>query len=136
MVDGLLVEKVGRNGLLDDLLEDLLAEVLGGDVCAVLGGDDNSVDSPGDDSAVVVLVLNSDLSLGVWSEPWQGAVLGGIVHGLVQLVGELDGQWQHLRSLVGGVSKHDTLVTGTEVLQALLVVETLCNVWALLFNGD
>lgn len=136
MVDGLLVEVVCRNGLLDDLLEDLLAKLLGGDLLAVLCGHDDGVDTLGDDGTIVVLVLDSDLGLGVGSEPWEAAVVAGISHSLVELVREDDGQWKELRGLVSGITEHDTLVASTEILEALLVVETLSNVGALLFNGN
>jgi hypothetical protein len=136
VVDGLVIEELGRDDLLDDLLLDLLTELLGGDVLTVLGGDDNSVDTLGDDGTAVVCVLNSDLGLGVRSQPWDGAVLAGIGHSLVELVGEEEGKGQELRGLVGGISEHDTLVTGTKLLESLLVVETLSDIGRLLLNGN
>lgn len=136
MVDGLVVEVLGGDDLLDDLLENLLAELLGGDVGRVLGRDDDGVDTLGDDGALVVLVLDGDLGLGVGPQPWERAVVAGLGHGGVELVGELDGQGKELRGLVGGIAEHDTLVTGTELLESLLVVETLGNVGRLLLDGD
>ncbi len=47
VVDGVVVEQVGGDDLLDDLLHDLGAEVLGGDLLGVLGGDDDGVDTEG-----------------------------------------------------------------------------------------
>lgn len=136
VVDSLVVEEVGWDDLLDDLLSDLLAELLSGDVGGVLGGDNDSVDTLGLDGTIVVLVLDGDLGLGVRSEPWQAVVETGLLHRSVELVCQLDGQRQHLGGLVRGISEHNTLVTGSEILQALLVVETLGNVGALLLNGD
>lgn len=136
VVDGLVVKVLCWDDLLDDLLLDLLTELLGGDLLTVLGGDNDGVNTLGDNGTVVVLVLDGDLSLGVRSEPWKAAVVAGISHGLVELVGEDDGQWQKLRGLIGGITEHDTLVTGTKVLEALLVVETLCNIGRLLLNGN
>lgn len=136
VVDGLVVEVLGGDDLLDDLLLDLLAELLNGDVGRVLGGDNNGVNTEGNDSTVVVCVLDGDLSLGVGPEPGERAVVAGIGHGLVKLVGELDGEGKVLGSLVGGISEHDTLVTGTELLESLLVVKTLGNIGALLLNGN
>ena len=54
----------------------------------------------GDDSATIVLVLDCDLGLGVGSYPWNSAVISGIGHGLVELVGEEEGQ----RARYSGVS--------------------------------
>lgn len=127
---------MGGDGLLDDLLKNLLPQLLGGDVLRVLGRHDNSVNTLGDDSAVVVLILNGDLSLGIRSEPWKRAVAASSRHIGVQLVGENDGQGKELRSLVGGIPKHNTLVTGTELLESLFVVETLSNIFRLLLNGN
>jgi hypothetical protein len=136
VVDGLVIEELGGDDLLDDLLLDLLTELLGGNVLAVLGRDDNGVDTLGDDGTAVVCVLNSDLGLGVGSQPWDGAVLAGIGHGLVELVREEEGKGQELRGLVGGISEHDTLVTGTKLLKSLLVVKTLSDIGRLLLNGN
>jgi hypothetical protein len=136
VVDGLVVEVLGGDGLLDDLLLDLLAELLNGDVGRVLGGDNDGVNTERNDGTVVVCVLDGDLGLGVGPEPRKGAVVAGIGHGLVKLVGKLDGERQVLGGLVGGVSEHDTLVTGTKLLESLLIVKTLSNIGALLLNGN
>lgn len=136
MVDGLVVEQAGGDNLLDDLLLDLLAKLLGRDGLAVLGRDDDSVDAEGNNGTSVVGVLNGHLGLCVGAQPWEGAVLAGLGHGRVELVGEEDGQGQELGGLVGGIAEHDTLVTGTEVLEGLLVVQALGNVGRLLLNGN
>ena len=136
VVDGLVVEVLGGDDLLDDLLLDLLAEVLERNVGRVLGGDNDGVDAERDDRAVVVCVLNGDLGLGVGPEPGDGAVVAGVGHGLVKLVGELDGEGKVLGGLVGGITEHDTLVTGTELLESVLVVEALSDVGRLLLDSD
>ena len=136
MEDGLVIEVLGGDDLLDDLLLDLLAELLSGDGLGVLGRDDDSVDSLGDDGTVVVLVLNGDLGLGVGPQPWDGAVAAGSAHLSVKLVCQLKGQWEELRGLISGITEHDTLVTGTELLKSLVVVKTLCDIGGLLLDGD
>lgn len=136
MIHGLLSQVLGRDDLLDDLLLDLFAQLLGGDVLAVLGADNNGVDSEWDNGSVVVLVLNRDLSLGIWSQPWQASVATGSRHGSVELVCQLKGQWEQLWGLIGGISKHDTLITSSQLLEGLLVVKTLSDIWGLLLNGD
>lgn len=131
-----VVKVLGRDNLLDDLLLDLLTELLGGDVLAVLGRDDDSVDTERNDSTAIVSVLNGDLGLGVGSQPGEGAITAGLGHGRVELVGEEEGQGQELRGLIGGISEHDTLVTSTELLESLLVVETLSDIGRLLLDGN
>ena len=136
MVDGVVIQVLGGDGLLDDVLLDRLAELLSSDVGGVLGGDDDGVDTDGDNSAVVVLVLDSDLGLGVGPQPRQGAVAAGSGHGRVELVGEHQGEGEELRGLVGSIAEHDALVTGAEALKRLVVVQSLGNVGGLLLNGD
>lgn len=136
VVNGLVIKVLGGDGSLDDLLENLLAQLLSGDISRVLGRNNNSVDTKGHNSAVVMLVLDSDLGLGVGSQPGQGAIATGSGHGSVQLVGELESEREELGSLIGSVAEHDTLVTGTEALKGLFVVQALGNVGRLLLNGD
>lgn len=136
VVDGLVIKILGRDGFLDDLLQDLPPQLLGGDVLRVLGRDDDGVNTLGDDSAVIMLVLDGDLGLGVGSEPRESAITTGSSHVGVQLVGKNDGQGEELGGLISGISEHDTLVTGTKLLKSLLVVEPLGNVLGLLLNGN
>lgn len=136
VVDGLVVKVLSGDGGLDDLLKDLLAELLGGDVRGVLGRHDDGVDADRDNGTVVVLVLNGDLSLGVGAQPGEGAVAAGSRHGSVELVGEHESEGEELGGFVGGITEHDTLVTGTKLLESLLVVETLSDIRGLLLNGN
>lgn len=136
MVDGVVVNVLGRDGRLDDLLKNLLAKLLGGDVGRVLGRNDDGVDTDGDNGAVVVLVLDGDLSLGVGAEPWERAIATGSRHGSVELVSELESEGEELRGLIGSITEHDTLVTSTKLLKGLFVVQTLSNIGGLLLNGD
>jgi hypothetical protein len=51
-------------------------------------------------------------------------------------VGEEEGEGEELGGLVGGIAEHDALVTGTKLLESLLIVQTLGNVGRLLLNGN
>ena len=91
VVDGLIIQVLGRDNLLDDLLLDLLSELLSGDIFAVLSRDDNGVYSDRDNGTVIVLVLDSDLSLGIWPEPWQASISASRRHSSIELVCQLEG---------------------------------------------
>src|ERR1035441_3491105 len=132
MVDGLIVQVLGRDDLLDDLLLDLLPQLLGGDILRVLSTDDNSVYSKRNNSSIIMLVLNSDLSLGVRSEPWQASVPASSRHSSIKLVCQLKSQGEQFRGLIGSISKHNTLVTSSELLKSFLVVKTLSDIGGLL----
>ena len=136
MVDGAVIKVLGGDDGLDNLLQDLLAEKLGRDFLRMLGRDDNGVNTDGDNSTTVVLVLNGDLGLGVGTQPGEAAVTASGGHGSIELVREEKGEREKLRGLVGGITEHDTLVTSTELLKSLLVVKTLSNILGLLLNGD
>jgi hypothetical protein len=136
VVDGLFINVLGWDGLKNNLFLDLLSQLLGGDISAVLGRDDNCVNTERNDGAVVMLVFNGDLGLGVWAEPRKSTVSSGSRHGGIQLVRHEEGEGEKFGGLVSGIAKHDTLITSTEVLESLLVVETLGNIWGLLLNGN
>ena len=134
--DDVLVEVLRGDDLLDDLGLELLADSLSADGLVVLRGDDDGVDTKGNDCAALVLVLHGDLGLGVGAEPRDASVAASVRHGLVELVGEEVRQRVQLGGLVSGVAEHKTLVTSTEVLKSLVQVETLSDVGGLLLNGD
>lgn len=136
MVNGLVIEVLLRDYLLDDLLFDLLADLLSSDVLTVLSTNNYCIDANRHNSSTVVGVFDSDLSLGVGPQPRKRAILAGRRHGMIQLVSELDREGQKLGSLVAGITEHNTLVTGAELLQSLVVVKTLCDIGRLLLNGD
>jgi hypothetical protein len=136
MVDSLVVQVLRWNDLLDNLLLDLLAELFGGDVLAVLRADDDGINTDRDDSTAVMLILDGDLSLGVGSQPRKTARIAGLFHGRVELVGEEDSEGKHLGCLVGGIAEHDALITSAQVLEGLVVVKTLSDIGRLLLNGD
>ena len=135
MIDGAVIKQFGRDDLLDDFLKDLLAEFLSRDRLSVLGGDDDSIDAKRDGRASLLLVLDSDLGLGVGAEPSELTRAARNSHGGVELVGEHDGEGHELLSLISGVAEHDTLVTSTVVLKGA-VVKTLRDIGRLLLDGN
>lgn len=102
----------------------------------MLSADNDGVHPDWDNGTVVMLVLDSDLGLGVGSEPWQASISAGSRHSGVELVCQLKGQGEQLWGLIGGISEHDTLIASTELLECLLIVEALSDIWRLLLNGN
>lgn len=135
VVDGPIVEEVGRDDLLDDLLENLLAELLSGDLLSMLSRDNDRVNTERDRGTTILLVLDGDLGLGVGAEPWESTGPPCNGESSVELVRQDDGQWHVLLGLVGSITKHNTLVTGTDVLEGA-VVEALGDIGRLLLNRD
>jgi hypothetical protein len=129
-----LVEEVGGDYGLDDVLHDLGAELLVGKRAlgvlvrelGVLGGDDNSVDA---DRLVVGIVLDGYLRLAVGAEVRELAVLANFGELVRQLVGQRDGRGHQLGRLVGGIAKHHALVA------CAAGVDTLRDVGGLAIDG-
>ena len=135
MVDGPIIKQVLRDNLLDDLFQDFLPEVLRRNLLSVLRGDDDGIYAQRDGRATVLLVFDRDLGLGIRAKPRQEARAACRGHGRIELVGEHDGEWHILWRLIGGIAKHDPLVSRAVILEGAMV-ETLGNVGGLLFNGD
>jgi hypothetical protein len=135
VVDGLLVEVLGRDDGLDHVLHELGLDLLLGDVLAVLGGDHDGVDADGDGAAVVHSVLAGHLGLAVGSHPRAGAVLADLGQAGTQGGGQLVGQGHEGLGLIGGIAEHDTLVTGTNVLD-LGGIDGLGDIGGLLLDGN
>jgi hypothetical protein len=108
VVNTSVIEQVLGDDLLDNLLHDFGSQVFGRDLLGVLGGNDDSVDSDGDNGTVtLLLVLDSDLGLGVGSEPSKRTISSSSSHGGIELMGKHDGQRHHLGGLVGSVTEPD-----------------------------
>lgn len=136
VVDGLLIEVLGGDDGLDDVLHDVLVNLLVGDVGLVLGGDDDGVDADRDHAAVLLLVLDGDLGLTIGAQPLEGSILANVGETLAEAGGEEVGEGHELGGLIGGVAEHDALVTSADLLDALVEVDALGDIGALLLDGD
>ena len=105
---GVLVQQLGGDGGLDDLLHHVGAQLLHADGIAVLAGNDHSVHADG----LAVHVLDSDLALAVRTQIVQLAALADFGQLLGQLVGQADGHGHQLGGLVAGITEHHALVAG------------------------
>mmetsp|Transcript_10218 Transcript_10218/g.21085 ORF Transcript_10218/g.21085 Transcript_10218/m.21085 type:complete len:213 (+) Transcript_10218:928-1566(+) len=103
----------------------------------MLGRDDNGVDlDRGDGSIGMLRVFDGDLGLTVGAQPPQGTVLADICQTLSQLRGHHVGQRHAVFSFVTGVTKHDTLVTGTNIQFGLADVDSSGDIRGLLVDTD
>ena len=142
-VDGLVVDHVGGEGGLDDLLHEVGLDLVVGDLLVVLDGDEDDGDAEGLEEVLAVtgveLVFDGDLGLGVGAGPREGVVAAAVGALLGEVAGKLVGEGHEGLGLVGGVAEHHTLVTSTEVLVLLDVVlaeDGLVDFGGLLFDGN
>ena len=137
---GLLAKKLGRNNSIDDMLNQILANLVKGDVLIMLGGDNNGINS----YRLAVLIGNSYLSLAIRAEIRQGAVLAHLGQAACQTMCQRDWQRQELRRLIGSIAEHHALVTGTGSLCLVQItfpclqslVNALGNIRRLLIQGN
>lgn len=45
-------------------------------------------------------------------------------------------EWHEVGSLVAGIANHESLVSGSDLLVLFVLVDTLCDFWRLLVDGD
>lgn len=136
VVDGLVVQVLGWDGDLDDLLQQFLSDGLVVNILRVLGGDNNGVDTEWGEEASFLLVLNGDLGLSIGSQPWESSVVSDFSQNLAELGGQLVGQWHQAFGFVGGIAEHVSLVTSTDFLWSLTDVDSLSDIWGLLLNSN
>ena len=107
-IPGLPADQLRGNHGLHHLLQQLLPDLLLGNLRRVLGGDHHRVHRHG----LAVLIHHGHLGLAVGPQPGQGAVLPHLRQLAGQPVAQGDGHGQQLRRLVAGVAEHHALVAG------------------------
>mmetsp|Transcript_44353 Transcript_44353/g.111749 ORF Transcript_44353/g.111749 Transcript_44353/m.111749 type:complete len:259 (+) Transcript_44353:604-1380(+) len=135
MIDGVVVEVLSRNHRLDDVLLELGNDVLLSDGRIVLGADHHGVNAHGRELTAGALVLHGHLGLCVGAQPLAGTVVAHLGETAAQLAGQHVGERHHLGGLVGGVAKHDTLITGSHLLGALVQMHSTGDLGALLLDS-
>ena len=135
MIDSLVVQKLRGDDRLDDMLHQILMDLLVAHVVVVLIGDNDRMNTNGDHMAVIVLVLNGNLSLTVRTNPLKGSILTNIGKSLAKFRGEKVGQRHQLLRLVAGVAKHDALITSADLLHLLVDMHSLRNIRRLVLDG-
>src|ERR1019366_7522061 len=128
---GRLVDQLLRKRLLDDELDDRLAELLVLDLLVVLRRHDDRVDADRD----VVLVLERDLRLAVGAEEIDRLLLPDGGELLREEVRVVDRRRHELGRLVGRVPEDQALVARALLLvEAVALVDALRDVRALPFD--
>jgi hypothetical protein len=119
------------------VLSILLNGALGLSRLSVLGRDENSVDLGGNNRSIGELVIgDGDLGLSIGTKPPERSIFTNIGELLSELVGKEMGQRHAALGLIGGVSKHNTLVTGSNVKLVLSNVNSSSNIGRLLVDTN
>ncbi|KAI5415474.1 hypothetical protein KIW84_040779 [Lathyrus oleraceus] len=107
-----------------------------GNSLIVLSRDENSVDTNRNHGTLVIVILNSDLSLTIRSQPSTSTILTNLSQTSTELGCKNVTQRHQLRSLISSITKHMTLVTSTNFLRLLgeMTMHTLSNIRTLLLN--
>lgn len=90
MVDGRVVEDIGRHNVFDDILFKFSADILFGDVLGELDGDTD------------LLVLDGDPRIAAGVPPGQDAGLAHIGEALSEVIGKQRGEQHLTERLIGG----------------------------------
>ena len=138
VVDSFVVQVLFRDNLLDDFVHQVFRNLFVRDAFLVLRGDQHGVDAKRDHGTVVVLIFDGDLRLTIRQHPRAGAVLSDDGQSVTQSVRQYQSQRHQRFVFVGGVTKHDTLVTGTDVFQRLgtHAVDALADIRRLLVQSN
>lgn len=136
--DGVGVEVLFRDNLLDDFVHQVFGNLLVGDGFVVLSGDQDGVHTLRDHGTAFVFVLNGDLGLTIRAHPRAGAILTDDGEAVAELGRQHVGERHQRLGLIRSVAEHVTLVTGTNLFIRLgtHTVNALANVRGLLVEAD
>lgn len=109
-------EPLLRDCVLDDVIDEILSELLVGDVWVVLCADEDGVDSYWCDEVALFFVLDCNLHLGVRTHPGQDLLLPALLQPPHQGSREVVAERHEVLSLIRGVSDHQPLVSSTHLL--------------------
>ena len=113
---GVLVEPLGGQHGLDDVLENVGVQLFVADALGVLAADDHGVNASG---LAVLIVFHGNLALAVGAQVRQLAGLAHFGKLAGQLVGQRDGGRHQLRRFVRGIAEHHALIAGAAGVNAL-----------------
>mmetsp|Transcript_18186 Transcript_18186/g.22606 ORF Transcript_18186/g.22606 Transcript_18186/m.22606 type:complete len:205 (+) Transcript_18186:563-1177(+) len=134
MVDGLVIKVLGRDHWLDYMFHEICGYLLVCHFFGMLRRNNNCVYSYRNRNAILKFVLASDLSLSVGTNPVAGTVLANFGKLASDFSRKLVRKRHQRLSLIRCVTKHDTLVTSTNIFD-FHRVDGLSNIGTLLFDG-
>ena len=123
MVDGVLIKVLSWDHWGDDLFLELGLEVLKGDIRAMLGRDQDSVDTEWGELPVLVFVLNGDLGLAIWADPWAYTILTNLSELVAELGGKRVGERHEVLAFVASIAEHVAMVTSSDVFDVFVDVD-------------
>lgn len=129
-------EPLGVNDMLYDVLDEVGADGLVGDVGVVLGRDQHGVHPDGLDALGGGLVLHSHLHLPVGAQPLHDLLVAALLKPVDQLVGDGVGEGHQVLALVASIADHEALVTRPDVLGRLVDVDGVGDLGRLPVDGD
>mmetsp|Transcript_11622 Transcript_11622/g.43658 ORF Transcript_11622/g.43658 Transcript_11622/m.43658 type:complete len:390 (+) Transcript_11622:242-1411(+) len=139
VIDCVLVNHIRWNNWADNVLFEESANLVVGDVLIVLSGDQNSVYAFWSQFVSNLLVLKGNLGLSIRTE-----LSASSCHVLLSCLGELKSQlgskvmreWHKLLRLGGCITKHESLISSTQLFVLLSNVYSLSDIWGLLLNTN
>ena len=134
MEDCLLIKEFGRNDGLNDVLHQILVDLLVSNIIIMLCGNDHGMDTNGNHVAMFLLVLNCNLGFAIRTNPLKSSILTNIGESLAKLSSEQVGKRHQLRSFVACITKHNSLISSTNILESLILMHSLGNIRALVFD--
>jgi hypothetical protein len=114
VVLGVGIHQVLGDDRVDDQLADLSPQFLGGNMIAVLGGNDDGVDPLG----LAINILNAHLGLAVGTEEIDQPGFADFGKPPRQSVSQHDRQRHQFRRFIAGVTEHETLIAGSSGIHA------------------
>jgi len=88
MIDSVLIKVLCWDDFIDNLFFKLGLEILKSDIGAMLGRDKDGMYTERCNLSVLVFVLNRDLGLSVWANPWASSIFTDLSEFVSQLSGK------------------------------------------------
>ena len=125
------VKHVFWDDFLDDFLCQNIVNLLVGNIWGMLGGDQDVVNSDWlEDTLILLLILNNNLGFAIRPQPWDSSIFSINGHLLADLICKHMGVWVKGFGipLIGGISKHESLITSSHIQLILGFVDSSSDV--------